>query len=88
MLIDPVLMGEADVIAAQTTNLYDILPRVPGSRVLDGRPGSENQAFAVPKGRDEAVLAQVRGLVQDARNQGPVQQAIDRVDLRGVRVPP
>jgi polar amino acid transport system substrate-binding protein len=51
-LIDLVLMGEADVIAAQKTNLYNIAPRVPGGHVLDGRPSSEKQALAIPKGRD------------------------------------
>jgi polar amino acid transport system substrate-binding protein len=54
-LIDLVMMGEADVIAAQKTNLHNIAPRIPGSRVLDGRPGSEEQALAIPKGRDQCM---------------------------------
>ena len=87
-LIDLVVMGEADVIAAQKTNLYDIAPRVPGSRVLEGRPGSEKQALAIPKGRDATALAYVRRFVQDAKSRGLVQRAIDRVSLRGVLVPP
>jgi polar amino acid transport system substrate-binding protein len=87
-LIDLVMMGEADVIAAQKTNLYDIAPRVPGSRVLEGRPGGEEQALAIPKGRDAIGLAYIRGFVQDAKNRGVIQQAIDRVGIRGVRVPP
>lgn len=87
-LIDLVLIGEADVIAAQKTNLYDIAPRVPGSRVLDGRPGSEKQALAVPKERDAAALTYVRAFVQDAKRQGLVQQAIDRAGVRGVSVAP
>lgn len=86
-LIDLVSMGEADVIAAQKTNLYDIAPRVPGSRVLDGRPGSEAQAFAVPKGRDATGLAYLRSFVQEAKHQGLIQRAIDRAGVRGVRVP-
>lgn len=87
-LIDLVLMGEADVIAAQKTNLYDISPRVPGSRVLDGRPGSEEQAMAIPRGRDAAGVAYLRGFVQDVKNSGLVQRAIDRAGVRGVVVPP
>ncbi|NLZ40207.1 MAG: hypothetical protein GX886_02930, partial [Comamonadaceae bacterium] len=80
--------GEADVIAAQKTNLYDIAPRLPGSDVLDGRPAREEQAFAVPKGRDAAGLAYLRSFVQDAKDRGLVQRAIDRVGIRGVRVAP
>lgn len=87
-LIDLVVMGEADVIAAQKTNLYDIAPRLPGSDVLDGRPAREEQAFAVPKGRDAAGLAYLRSFVQDAKDRGLVQRAIDRVGIRGVRVAP
>jgi polar amino acid transport system substrate-binding protein len=87
-LIDLLLLGEAEVIAAQKTNLYDIAPRIPGSRVLDGRPGREEQALAIPKGRDPIGLAYVRTFVQDAKNRGLVQRAIDRASLRGVLVPP
>ena len=87
-LIDLVMMGDADVIAAQKSNLYDIAPRVPGGRVLDGRPGSEEQALAIPKGRDASGLAYVRGFIQDAKNRGLVQRAIDRAGVRGARVPP
>lgn len=87
-LIDLVMLGEADVIAAQKTNLYNIAARVPGSRVLDGRPGSEEQALAIPKGRDAVGLEYLRGFVQDAKNRGLVQRAIDRAGIRGVLVPP
>lgn len=87
-LIDLVLIGDADVIAAQKTNLFDISPRVPGSRVLDGRPGSEEQALAMPKGRDAPGLAYVRGFVREAKERGLVQRAIERVGLRGVVVAP
>lgn len=87
-LIDLVMMGEAEVIAAQKTNLYDIAPRIPGSRVLDGQPGSELQALAIPKGRDSIGLLYVREFVQDAKNRGLVQRAIDRAGVRGVLVPP
>lgn len=86
-LIDLVMMGEADVIAAQKTNLYNIASRIPGSRVLDGRPGSEEQALGIPKGRDPTALAYVREFVEDAKSRGLVQQAVDRAGIRGVTVP-
>jgi polar amino acid transport system substrate-binding protein len=87
-LIDLVLVGEAEVIAAQKTNLYNIAPRLPGSRVLDGRPGTEEQALAVPKGRDRAGVAYVGSFVLDAKNRGLIQKAIDRAGIRGVVVAP
>ena len=87
-LIDLVMMGEAEVMAAQKTNLYDIATRIPGSRVLDGRPGGEEQALAIPKGRDSIGLAYVREFIQDAKSRGLVQRAIDRAGIRGVLVPP
>ena len=86
-LIDLVMMGEADVIAAQKTNLYNVAFRIPGSRVLDGRPGSEEQALAIPKGRDPLALEYVREFVEDAKRRGLVQRAIDRAGIRGVVVP-
>jgi polar amino acid transport system substrate-binding protein len=87
-LIDLVMFGEADVIAAQKTNLYNVSPRIARSRVLDGRPGSEEQALAIPKGRDPLALAYVRAFVRDAKSRGLVQQAIDRAGVRGVVVAP
>ena len=87
-LIELVVRDNADVIAAQKTNLYNIAPRILGSRVLDGRPGSEKQALAMPKGRDATAVAYVRAFVQDAKNRGLVQRAIDRAGIHGVRVPP
>ena len=87
-LIDLVNIGDADVIGAQKTNLYNIAPRVPGSRVLDERAGTEEQALALPKGRGEAALVYLRAFVQDAKAQGLVQRAVDRAGVRGVVVPP
>lgn len=87
-LIDLVMIGDADAIGAQKTNLYNIAPRLPGSRVLDGRAGTEQQALAIPKGRDPAALAYVNVFVRDAKKQGLVQQAIDRAGVRGVGIPP
>ena len=87
-LVDLVMLGDADVIGAQKTNLYNIAPSLPGSRVLDGRPGSEEQALAIPKGRGAAALAYLREFVRDAKNRGLVQRAIDLAGIRGVAVAP
>lgn len=87
-LIDLVMIGDADVLAAQKTNLYNIAPRLPGSRVLDGRLGSEEYVLAIPKGRDPLALVYVGEFVRDAKSRGLVQQAIDRAGVRGVVVAP
>jgi polar amino acid transport system substrate-binding protein len=87
-LIDLVAIGEADVIGAQKANLYNIAPRISGSRVLDGRPAYEEQAFAIPKGRDPTALRYVRDFVHDAKQRGLVQRAIERAGLRGVTISP
>lgn len=87
-LVDLVLMGDAEVIAAQKTNLYNIASRIPGSRVLEGRPGGEDQALAIPKGRDPSALAYVREFVEDAKRRGLVQRAVERAGIRGVAVLP
>lgn len=86
-LIDLVAMGDADVIGAQKTNLYNIAARLTGSRVLEGASGSEEQSLSIPKGRDAIGLEYLRAFVQDAKRRGLVEQAIDRVGIRGVRVP-
>jgi polar amino acid transport system substrate-binding protein len=83
-LVELLLLGEADVIGAQKTNLYNIAPRLPGSRVLEGSPGVEEQALAVPKGRDQAGLAFVRRFVEDAKRLRLVQVAIEQAGVRGV----
>jgi polar amino acid transport system substrate-binding protein len=80
--------GQADVLAGLKPNMYALSARLPGSRVLDGRPGTEEQAMAIPKGRGPAALAYARRFIEDAKATGLVQQAIDRARLRGVVVPP
>ena len=87
-LIDALVIGDADVIGAQKTNLYNIAPRVPGGRVLEGRAGSEEQALAIPKGRNAAALVYLRSFVQDAKRSGLVRQAVERAGVRGVAVAP
>jgi polar amino acid transport system substrate-binding protein len=80
--------GQADVLAGLKPNMYAVSAQLPGSRVLDGRPGTEEQAMALPKGRGPAALAYARRFIEDAKATGLVQRAIDRARLRGVVVAP
>jgi len=61
--------------------------QLPGSRVLDGRPGSETQAMLLPKGRD-AAMVYARKFVEEAKSEALVKAAIERAGLRGAVVAP
>ena len=87
-LIHALVIGDADVIGAQKSNLYNIAPLVPGCRVLDGRAGSEEQALAIPKGRNAVARVYLRSFVQAAKRSGLVRQAVERAGVRGVAVTP
>ena len=86
--VEQVKAGNADVIAAQKPNLYEFIGRLPGGRILEGRAGVEEQAFAQPKGRNPAGLAYVNDFLRDAKASGLVKQALDRSGLRGAAVAP
>jgi polar amino acid transport system substrate-binding protein len=60
---------------------------LPGSRVLDGRPGVDPHAMVIPKGRD-AGLAYARRFIADAKSEGLVKAAIERAGIRGAVVAP
>ena len=60
----------------------------PAARVLlEGRPGVDPHAVAMPKGHD-AGLAYLRQFMEEARASGFIKAAIDRAGLRGVLVAP
>ena len=67
--------------------LFEMSNQLPGSRVLDGRPGIDPHAMAMPKGRDLGV-AYARQFIEDAKSEGLVQAAIERAGVRGVVVAP
>ena len=67
--------------------LFEMSNQLPGSRVLDGRPGVDPHAMAMPKGRDLGV-AYARRFIEDAKSGGLVKVAIERAGLRGVVVAP
>jgi polar amino acid transport system substrate-binding protein len=79
--------GQVDALAGLTQALHDRLPRLPGSRLLEGRFMGVQQSIAVPRGHD-AGLAYLRTVVEDAKASGLVARAIARTDARGVSVAP
>jgi polar amino acid transport system substrate-binding protein len=79
--------GEIDVYAANRTRLLEAAAKNPGVRVLPDNFLGVEQSIIVGKG-EAGRLAAVNRLIDEARNSGFIQQAIDRVGLKGVDVAP
>ena len=85
--MDMLKTEKADAIFSIKPSLFEISSQLPGARVLDGRPGIDPHAMALPKGRG-AGLAYARRFVEDAKAEGLVRAAIDRAGIRGAIVAP
>ncbi len=85
--LDMLKTEKADAIFSIKPSLFEISSQLPGARVLDGRPGIDPHAMALPKGRG-AGLAYARRFVEDAKAEGLVRAAIDRAGIRGAIVAP
>jgi len=83
--LDLLKSGKADVMGSIKPILFELSKEFPGSRVLDGRPGIDPHVMAIPKGRD-AGAAYARKFVENAKSQGLVKAAIERVEMRGALV--
>ena len=86
--MDAVKSGGADVMGSIKPVLFELSSQLPGSRVLDGRPGIDPHAMAMPKGRGAAAVEYARQFIENAKAEGRVQAAIDRAEVRGVVVAP
>jgi polar amino acid transport system substrate-binding protein len=85
--MEAVRAGEADVMGSIKPVLFELSSLVPGSRVLDDRPGIDPHAMALPPGRGLG-LAYAIPFVEDAKAEGLVQAAIERAGVEGVVVAP
>lgn len=85
--LDLVKTGKADVMGSIKPILFELSTQLPGWRVLDGRPGIDPHAMAMPKGRDVGA-AYARKFIEDAKSEGLVKAAIERVGMRGAAVAP
>ena len=79
--------GGADAIFSIKPSLFEASSQLPGSRILDGRPGIDPHAMVIPKGRGPG-LAYARKFVEDAKSEGWVKAAIERAGIRGAVVAP
>jgi polar amino acid transport system substrate-binding protein len=85
--LDLVKAGKADVMGSIKPVLFEMSKQLPGSRVLDGRPGIDPHAMALPKGRGSGA-AYARSFIENAKSEGVVKTAVERAGLRGVVVAP
>ncbi|HEU4440280.1 MAG TPA: transporter substrate-binding domain-containing protein [Methylomirabilota bacterium] len=79
--------GQVEALAGLTQGLLHLAPRLPGSRLVEGRFMGVQQSIAVPKGKD-AGLRFLRAVVEDAKKSGLVARAIERTGAKGVSVAP
>ncbi len=79
--------GKVEALAGLTQGLLGLAPKLPGSRLVDGRFMGVQQSIAVPKGKDAGLLF-LRGVVEDAKKSGLVARAIERTGAKGVSVAP
>ena len=86
--LDAVKAGAADVMGSIKPVLFELSSQLPGSRVLEGRPGIDPHAMAIPKGRDPFGLTTARQFIESAKAEGLVKAAIDRAGVGGVAVAP
>ena len=75
-----------DALAGLKPGLMDEMKKFPGSRVLDGQVTAVQQSVGVPKKR-EAAARYVRDFVEAIRKEGLVAQAVERHNVKGVKVP-
>jgi polar amino acid transport system substrate-binding protein len=83
--LEAVRSGQADLMASIKPVLFELSTELPGSRVLDDRPGIDPHAMVLPQGRDLGVPYALQ-FIEDAKAEGLVQAAIDRAEVRGVIV--
>ena len=86
-LIESLKAGRVDAVYATKSNMLSESAKLPGSRVLEGRSGGEETAFAIPKGR-QLSASYARQFVEESKSEGLVKAAIERAGLRGVVVAP
>jgi len=79
--------GKVEALAGLTQGLLGLAPKLPGSRLVEGRFMGVQQSIAVPKGKD-AGLQYLRHVVEDAKKSGLVARAIDSTGAKGVSVAP
>jgi polar amino acid transport system substrate-binding protein len=71
-----------DAYATNKAILFEMMDKLPGARVLDGRWGLEHLAIAIPQGRG-AGMPYLRQFAEDTKASGLLQAAVEKAGLRG-----
>ena len=77
---------EADVFGADSGVGYPAAEALPGAKIVPGAFAMVRVAAALPKGRSAAAQTALATLLDEARQSGVVQKAIDAKGLKGVNV--
>ena len=78
--------GKADVFGADSGVGYPAAEALPGAKIVPGAFAMVRVAAALPKGRSAAAQTALATLLDEARQSGVVQKAIDAKGLKGVNV--
>lgn len=85
--VDLFFKDKLEALAGLKTSLVDAAARQPGSRVIEGRFTTVQQAIGTPKGRP-AAAQYLRAFVEDVKASGFIAKAIEKNKIRGVSVAP
>jgi ABC-type amino acid transport substrate-binding protein len=78
--------GKADVFGADSGVGYLAAAALPGAKIVPGAFALVRVAAALPKGRSVAAQTALSTILDEAKQTGVVQKAIDEKSLRGVNV--
>lgn len=78
--------GKADVFGADSGVGYPTADALPGAKIVPGTFATVRVAAALPKGRSAAAQAALAAVIDEAKQSGVVQKAIEAMGLRGVNV--
>ena len=77
---------KADVFGADSGVGYPVAEALPGATIVPGTFATVRVAAALPKGRSAAAQAALATILDEAKQSGVVQKAIDAKGLKGVNV--
>jgi polar amino acid transport system substrate-binding protein len=77
---------KADVFAADSGVGYPVAEALPGATIVPGAFAMVRVTAALPKGRSAAARAALATILDEAKQSGVVQKAIDANGLKGVNV--
>jgi polar amino acid transport system substrate-binding protein len=85
-ILEKLKAGEVQAVGLSKESLETLIPKLPGSRILDGHFHETGVAVAVPPGR-KAALDYVSAFVEEAKASGVVRQALDANGIHGPVAP-